>query len=953
MNKQSLLNLIGENKIDRTIDELLKHLANGDSKQLKESIVLQKNKFERYRQQSRNGTVRNDELNTIYNQIIKSIIEIINELDSEDNDDNLSKDVGQSYLILTLADRELDISWSISIEREIKKILPKANYYSITASNGKLLDQMNNKILNTECSFLIIITFGNVHYDVIQQINNELKLVIPLIEEQQIFDGIAPLLSKTLKLVRIDPPKSKIIEPVNLKKYKDFGLRLSDITTLSQNFNTKIPPEDSALKIIIKSCGIQNYQVTGLVNQTVKRAYELSCAGKISKLYSWNDAENNTPKYSQAKVHDTLEDIILSPCQRFRRIVLTGQAGVGKSTLLFMLASRIAWRFNTLNDVLPFFFLLQKESLSELEIKEINDCENTQKGLKLFQIIVKRWCQWFNNELITDDNILDFDWIWKRIVSAPTVLLFDGVDEFAANNPKIDASLIREMLMTLERNCDGANRFIVATVRSSFPRHHLLASTSNDVFEVSSLPVNEALKYWPDINLLLDDIPAEIIGFLMTPLILRWIGPRAKQLSSKNFGNETQVYHEALTAIVEESRLNQYYHPQLKDRTTTEQWLDALTLAGWILYSGFHGQIRVSKLMDEAKKIRGRWEKYEIEKEISTIYPFISGIQLLEDETTCKMLLKRTVFSPVGYMITRFLHREWQEFLAARYLAIVVRLGNISEFGYIGSNQNMFRLANFILEDSHTVIQKEFIEELLLLSNTNSFISGNFVGLIGNGLIKIDRSAIKMLLAVDVLEKMENITRCLVLSLGYRCLKNSPRDTSNIDIRMTLIELFEILNSDEGKLTSLDTITYSLVWCYHKEFAIRFGCSPPKKRWVNLSKNKNNDNCALNIMNSEKDGKWILTVKDKSVQMAFLRVQKIIKFDEFRPISIVHYLYCLVIAAVNGVAITDSYRELPLILHPDSDTSKVVAAYDTVPELQLILDYCRERYIASFPDSIK
>lgn len=951
LNKQNLLNLIAENKLDEAIYNLLEHLKEADSEQFTNSVIIQKNRLKRHRRKSINGTDRNEELDKTYNQIVNSILDIINELDSMSNDNSSLKDVGKSYSILTITDKKLDTTWSTLIRKEIQKILPKANCRFVVDGIEELSIPISNIILNSECNFFIIIAFGDVCNKIIQQINSELKLALPAIEKKLIFDNVAPLLSKTLRLVLVTPKKINTFDSLLLDKYKSLGLKPPNISTLSENFDPYSPPQSTILKAIIENCRIQNYQIIAIINQTIKRAYELSCAGKISKLYSWSDSNSTTTKYSQQKVHDTLEGIILSPSSRLRRIVLTGQAGVGKSTLLFTLASRIGWQFNKLNDVLPFFFLLQKESLSEKEMKEIDNSENTKKGLRLFQILVNRWCQWFNNELINDDNIIDFDWIWKRITSAPTVLLFDGIDEFAANNPKIETSLIREMLVSLEKFCDGANRFIVSTVRSSFPRHYLLASTRKDVYEVGTLPINAALKHWPDISLLLDDIPQDMLNFLMTPLILRWIGPRAKLLSSKNFGNETQVYHEALIAIIEESRLNHHYHEQLKDRTTTEQWLDALTTVGWILYSGFHGQIHVNKLMEEARKTRDRWETHGIEKGSSTVYPFISGIQLLEDETTCKMLLKRTIFSPVGYMITRLIHREWQEFLAARYLATIVRLGNIFELGFIGYNQNMFRLANFILEDSNTIIRKEFMEELLASSNTNTLISANFAGLLGNGFLKIDRPAIKMLLSVEVLEKMENISRLIVLSLAYRCLKNLSSDTSSTDLRIGLIELFETLNSDKRKSVNFDTVTYSLIWCYHKAFAVRFGCPPPKKKWVDLSKNKKHDKCALSIMSSEKDGERFLTMKDKSVQAAFLKVQGVIKFDKFRPISVVHYLYCIVIAAVNGVAITDSYKKLPLILHPDSDNSKIIAKYDTVPELKSILDYCRQRYITSFPNS--
>jgi hypothetical protein len=74
--------------------------------------------------------------------------------------------------------------------------------------------------------------------------------------------------------------------------------------------------------------------------------------------------------------------------------------------------------------------------------------------------------------------------------------------------------------------------------------------------------------------------------------------------------------------------------------------------------------------------------------------------------------------------------------------------------------------------------------------------------------------------------------------------------------------------------------------------------------------------------------------------MALLELQQVVPGDPFRPISGVHYLYCLVVAKRHGAGIAELGRELPRLLADGSPYAAAVEGYPLVPELGEVLAAC-------------
>ncbi|MEO7730339.1 MAG: hypothetical protein ABIY55_05165, partial [Kofleriaceae bacterium] len=126
---------------------------------------------------------------------------------------------------------------------------------------------------------------------------------------------------------------------------------------------------------------------------------------------------------------------------------------------------------------------------------------------------------------------------------------------------------------------------------------------------------------------------------------------------------------------------------------------------------------------------------------------------------------------------------------------------------------------------------------------------------------------------------------------------------------------------------------------YRKAYAQRFGGPSVDDAWPGLDDRA--ERAALAMMCSTHDDGAHVLAEHRSVQLAILEVQQVVAGDPFRPISGVHYLYCLAVARRHGGGIAELGRELPDLLAPTSRYALAVENYGLVPELREIFALCR------------
>jgi hypothetical protein len=516
------------------------------------------------------------------------------------------------------------------------------------------------------------------------------------------------------------------------------------------------------------------------------------------------------------------------------------------------------------------------------------------------------------------------------------VLILDGVDEFIANNPTLGISDFQKMLAFLASEY-RQNRWltIVLGVRSTQPGLPLLGSSG--IREILRLTTAQAVHAFPATSTWVTAAgDAPIKKLLFTPLILARLDTR-RPPSALGASTRGEVILLALTTIIEQSdlegRLDERGQP-----IDAQRWIDALMAVAWCLFRRLRGEIATTTLKLDGDELARSWQDHlERTGQRAQGERLLSGFRLLSESRAYDALLHRTILYPTGRGEVRFIHREWYDFLAARYLAQAVMYRYVDELRHVGNTARISQMAGELLCQAEVCIDEALVRALLQRAHElpARLITANFSALLTNSRILIDGPAIDAFLSA--VHTMPAIARCITLiGLGYRALRGD--DASAQDLRHRLVRVFRdylspiVVGDDVG-------VMRSVAWCYRKAYAKRFGGAPVTDDWPGLDDTA--ERAALAMMSLTHDGSARFVVEHRSVQMALLEIQQAVPEDPFRPISGVHYLYCLVVARRHGAGIAELGRELPAMVAHGSLYAAAIENDLLVPELREVLAACR------------
>ncbi len=687
-----------------------------------------------------------------------------------------------------------------------------------------------------------------------------------------------------------------------------------------------------------------------LVRETIAQSFELDCAAKIRTLVAPTDepgADEARPTVlgagagTQSEVFEEVLALARTQHQRVQTIAIAGDAGVGKSTVLRMIARRLSSELITdggavLPVLIPLYFAsLPPERLAMLDTQATGE----RSGRAFLELVLEWWCQWLSS--ITYAGSIEPDWIKARLRSEPVVLILDGVDEFITNHPGVRISDFQHLLAFLgvEYRRNGWLT-VVLGVRSSQPGLPLLGLSNTR--EVLRLTTSQAIRHFPGAwSWLGQGSGAPVRKLLFTPLILAQLNARPTRSPSRPSSND-ELLVLALTTIIEQSDLVGKLDARGQP-IDAQRWIDALTAIAWCLFRRLRSEITTAALSADAAELHRSWRDHlEATQQQTQGEHLLSGFHLLCESRAFEALLHRTVLYPTGREEIRFIHREWQDFLAARYLTQVVVYRHVDEFRHAGNTARISQMAGDLLGRMEVNIDETMVLALLHHAHETGapLMAANFAAVLTNSRMPIDGPAIDALLSA--VTEMPAISRCISLAgLGYRALRGD--DASAHDLRHRLVRVFRdyvtapILGNDLGLMRSL-------AWCYRKAYARRFGGPPVTDPWPGL--HEADDRTVLAMMcSTTPDGPRFLA-EHRSVQIALLEVQQTVISDPWRPISGVHYLYCLAVARHHGGGIAELSRELPALLAPGSPYATSIEGYDHVPELRDVLAACRRLELA-------
>jgi pimeloyl-ACP methyl ester carboxylesterase len=684
---------------------------------------------------------------------------------------------------------------------------------------------------------------------------------------------------------------------------------------------------------------------------------------------------------SQAFIHGALVEKIAEHIHAPSRFVLTGDLGVGKS----ILARHLGWRrcldflqADNLADPLPCFIPLERVTLDDPVSPQKFSAEAGTGGG--WEVLGKNWCDYLAGHLAVDgawgENTAEnkahlakrlWQMLEESIQSRPILLILDGVDDFFAKNPQIRLDDFAAAVEWLKQRAANNPRFtLLLGMRSSQPGKELLASPAH-TFTVRHLSLWEASTLLPGFARWLarvekefrrrsgrqraktGKLPAsatdlesdcsgtlkvkqtrenlEFYELLLTPFTLCQLGKAILELDPAQLQSRTQILDAILDAIVRRN------HPDLErddaaELITLNARKDMLMAVVWCFYRSRQSEMTVEQILVRLRELVARWSTGDRWKDDCELPAVLHSMQLAcEPSRLEKSLLSRTVFYPTSYAGYRFLHREWEDFLAGRYVAACVRHRRAQELGPLSCRQNMLRIAGELLGELH--VDRSFVEPFLKTPQKpeDDLIAGNFSAILGSGKSPLDGPAIQQL--VESFDRVRGLSPHVLLgTLCWRVLRAGMQARSSghpVDffdpaaeaLRTQLQPLLRDLTASKPSRL-VPAVTRSLAWCYLREFHGFFGePEPPGYETMGIDLTIP-DPAGFKLICTNDGTATTYTETQGTLQNAFLRIQPMIFLDVARPISVVHYLYFISLAAGASAATSEVTAELSKLLNENS-----------------------------------
>jgi len=683
---------------------------------------------------------------------------------------------------------------------------------------------------------------------------------------------------------------------------------------------------------------------------TVARCNDLDSRLRVQRLVPTDGADGETRNHGpqESIVANLFEAIAYDTGDtRFRTFVLTGEAGVGKSTALRAISRKLAIAFQDGSvplDLLPITLPLQQVTVPADSFAS----SSTEAAGRLLRHLLEYWCIWVSG--LAAENQITIEWLQDWLREHPSVLILDGLDEFFINNVGIDSEMIGAMLSRYGRTLQDRPNAIrthtaVLAIRDSYPGHTHFATRTTYVFLIEKLTSAQAISIYPDMRDVLHRLRGtSTLSVLLTPLILSWLGPRGKELKAESLENKSVVMRHALNAIIDESHVGAALNSSFGIINLSNA-LIMLSIIGWLFFRDNKGIMSLDEIQTESQVLADEWMSQA--SDLNKADEIMRAFQLLANEDAIRVLMERTVFVSTGAVHWRFAHREWQDFLTASYMANAYYHWNFVEMGHRAMTQAIFKLIGEIL----VTLPEKF--EITATFTENIFRAGglaavNLAGVVGNGLFVVHSGAIRRFFSIETLDQMNKTAR-LIFFTGcmYRALRHDPRDPSAADLRRAVIAVCRTYGVKQDN-PHRDALTTSLAWCYHAAIAASDNrIERPITDWPGLAFEREHEEPVLSMLTAGPEHQFRIEPHHRSLQVAWLQILPIVLENPHRPVSIAHYLYTMVVVYRHGVHIPEISDELPAILSDNSKYAEIFRGYTAVPELWTIFTSCQAAYRAA------
>src|SRR6185503_4139251 len=143
----------------------------------------------------------------------------------------------------------------------------------------------------------------------------------------------------------------------------------------------------------------------------------------------------------------------------------------------------------------------------------------------------------------------------------------------------------------------------------------------------------------------------------------------------------------------------------------------------------------------DAAELHDAWKAHlDGSGQVAQVERLLAGFHLLCESRACDALLHRTILYPTGRGEVRFIHREWQDFLAARYLAQVVVYRHVAEFRHVGNTARISQIAGDLVCQAGVCVDEALVVALLRHAQDTGarLVTANFSALLTNSRVLIE-----------------------------------------------------------------------------------------------------------------------------------------------------------------------------------------------------------------------
>lgn len=635
-------------------------------------------------------------------------------------------------------------------------------------------------------------------------------------------------------------------------------------------------------------------------------------------------------------------------------VTVTGSAGVGKSVVLRQFTHGLsdsylqdnAGQIATGNAPLPIFVSLQRFE-SPPDLTSGGPTQRTTRPQTLLAYVLKEWCDWASRLL---EDAHDYDaaqcvgvgWLQKRLREQPTFVIIDSVDEFLSRCPQVPFTVFLGMISGFRLSMyDPAGKTsgrLILGIRNTMPGHSSFAALGlgTEHLSLRELTLEEAEGYCTGYGewarpLMNGELARTVLSLLVVTRLAQ--NGRFRQIRVEDLRGKGQLLLHVIDANLDASGLvgaevrmesGQEAQPII---TSKDDWLDALSIVAWARYANGYTEPDLAQMNSATSQINLAWP---------TSAEGWTGMRLVAMPTQLQKLVERTVFLSVTKGRWRFEHVDFEDVLAARYMHACVRARHFADFGSVSSNHEMLAFAAEQL--TGMPFDETDANELLNTARVlkSPLVAANVIALLPYRYINVTGAAVRILAAES--SSVGNVAQVVAFAaLGYRALSDE-NETRRAAIRDALGQPFL-------KTIQEQTSTWcsrSLAWCYLRAFGTpvdRLGDWPAVTASQFYSRSTD-----LEVICTVNNHLIRCSKTDRSLQRAFARIQQRILSDPLRAISLVHYLYLLVLARCNEGSASDVDELIAPIVAKKSEYEAAFGRYP-VREVNDLYQACQSAFL--------